>query len=133
MTNQRLWQPVQSAAKAGSVGAYSPGAIAGDLIFTSGQIPQDPETGKVESDRPFTEQARRVLQNLTRVVEAAGSGVENIVSVTVYLADIADWAEFNQVYQEVFAPPFPARAVVGAQLANFRVEASAVAVRRRSA
>ena len=72
-------------------------------------------------------QARRTLDNLRLVVEAAGGTLEDVVSVTVYLADDDDWAAFDGVYREYFRPPFPARAVVGAGLRGVLVEVSAVA------
>lgn len=126
----RSWRQVLPSHSAGPVGNFSPAIVAGDLVFTSGQIPQDPATGRIESDRPLEEQASLVLSNLRATVEAAGSELEDIVSVTVYLADIGDWAVFNRVYGEFFEAPYPARTVVGADLESFRVEASAIAVRR---
>ena len=132
MSSSRSWTPVAPPGGAGPVGAYSPAAIAGELVFTAGQVPQNPETGEFEGDRPFAEQTRRTLTNLERVLEAAGSGLADVVQVTVYLADHADWAEFNEVYQEFFSAPFPARAVVGAELTSFRVEMTAIEVRRES-
>ena len=111
MSSSRSWTPVAPPGGAGPVGAYSPAAIAGELVFTAGQVPQNPETGEFEGDRPFAEQTRRTLTNL---------------------ADHADWAEFNEVYQEFFSAPFPARAVVGAELTSFRVEMTAIAVRRQT-
>lgn len=128
MDNNRNWQPFHFDGGSGSVGAYSPAAIAGNTLYISGQVPLDPATGEVLGDRPFADQARLTLQNLKRVVEAAGSNLANVVQVTVYLADHGDWAEFNDIYQEFFTTPYPARAVVGAELSGFSVEATAVAV-----
>ncbi len=122
------WQPLALDGGLTPVGAFSSAAIAGNLVFVSGQVPQNPETGVIEGDLPFAEQARLMLANLRRVVEAAGAGLEHVVSVTVYLDDITDWAEFNTIYPEFFKPPFPARAVVGAHLEKIRVEATAIAV-----
>ena len=116
----------------GPVGNFSPAAEAGTLVLTSGQIPLDPETGKIMGEATLEEQALQVLRNLEKVVEAAGAERRDISSVTVYLADIGDWAAFNQVFGSFFEAPYPARTVVGAGLEGFRVEASAVALRPRS-
>ncbi len=126
--DSRSWQPLALSGGLTPVGAFSSAAIVGDLVFVSGQVPQDPESGEIRSDLPFAEQVRLVLGNLRRVVEAAGTGLENVVSVTVYLQDIGEWGEFNSIYPEFFSPPYPTRAVVGAGLEKFRVEATAIAV-----
>jgi len=94
------------------VGPYSQGIKAGRLIFVSGQIPLDPETGRmVEGD--FKARARRALENALAVVEAAGGRLENIVKVTVYLTDLERAGEFNHVYEEFMGNHRPARALVG--------------------
>ncbi|WP_048811035.1 RidA family protein [Thermococcus gammatolerans] len=94
------------------IGPYSPGVIAsGRLLFVSGQIPLDPETGELVRGT-FRDMARRAIENLLSVVEAAGGSVENVVKVTVYLRDISKYEEFNEVYSEFFASSKPARAVV---------------------
>ena len=95
------------------VGPYSQGILAGGWLFVSGQIPLDPETGEmVEGD--FKEKARRALENLKAVVEAAGGSLGDVVKVTVYLADITRFQEFNEVYQEYFRESKPARVVIQA-------------------
>ena len=123
----RSWQPVTLGPDAPvPVGAYSPGARAGRLLFVSGQTPKDPRTGKIEGDT-VASQARRTLENVRAVLKAGGASLRDVVSVTVYLADEKDWDEFNNVYKTVFEPPYPARAVVGAGLRGILVEISAVA------
>jgi 2-iminobutanoate/2-iminopropanoate deaminase len=123
----RSWQPVTLGPDVPApVGAYSPGARAGHLLFVSGQVPKDPRTGKIEGDTIAT-QARRTLENVRAVLKAGGATMSDVVSVTVYLADEKDWEEFNAVYKTVFEPPYPARAVVGAGLRGILVEISAVA------
>ena len=94
------------------VGPYSQGILAGGcLLFISGQIPIDPSTGKpVEGS--FEEKARRVIENVKAVVEAAGGSLDDIVKVTVYIRDISLFAEFNRIYAEYFRGVPPARAVV---------------------
>ncbi|MGW0212020.1 RidA family protein [Streptomyces sp. NPDC003233] len=100
----------------------------GDLVFTSGQGPLDPETHAIPDD--FCEQARQVLHNLVAVVGAAGSRKDLIVKCTCYLRGRGDFATFNRVY-EFFAdcPQFPARTTVATQLVRdgVRVEIDGVA------
>ena len=92
----------------GAIGPYSQGVIAGNLIFTSGQLPMDAETGEMlEND--ITLQTRKSLQNVKAILEEAGSGMEKIVKTTVYLSDMANFAKMNEVYQEFFTGDFPAR------------------------
>lgn len=94
------------------IGPYSQGVRAGCLLFVSGQIPLDPSTGSlVQGD--FKARARRALENLRAVVEAAGASMDSVVKVTVYLTDIKRFSEFNEVYRDYFREPYPARAVVG--------------------
>ena len=107
-------------------GAYSPGVRAGDFLYVSGQVPRDPRTGQNVGD-DVTEQARQVMRNLSAVLEAGGATLRDLVSVTVYLADEKDWPTFNEVYRSIMSPPYPTRAVVGAQLRGILVEVSAVA------
>ena len=93
-----------------AIGPYSQAAVAGDLLFTSGQIPLDPVTGDmVGSD--ITEQTEQVMKNLTAVLEAAGTSAENIIKTTCFLADIADFAAFNAVYAR-YIDSAPARSCV---------------------
>jgi len=107
------------------VGAYSPVIRAGDFVYVSGQVPADPVTGEMGND--VGAQTRGVLRNLARVLGYAGATLSDVVSVTAYLSDIADWDAFNAVYREHFAAPFPTRTTVGAGLHGVLVEISAVA------
>ncbi len=93
-----------------AIGPYSQAMVAGGLVFTSGQIPLDPATGLVvEGDiRIQTEQA---LQNLAAVLAAAGTSPESVVKTTCFLADMADFAAFNEVYAGYFTGA-PARSCV---------------------
>jgi 2-iminobutanoate/2-iminopropanoate deaminase len=110
-------------------GAYSPAVRAGALLFVSGQVPRDPRTGEVVGG-DVAAQARRTLENLRLVLAAGGATLDDVVSVTVYLADENDWGTFNEVYREAFSPPYPSRTVVGAGLRGVLVEISAVACPR---
>ncbi|MCD6085090.1 MAG: RidA family protein [Desulfurococcales archaeon] len=95
------------------VGPYSQAISVDGWLFVSGQLPIDPETGKlVEGD--FKEKVRRVMENIKAIVEAAGGTLRNVVKVTVYLGDISKFDEFNEVYSEYFKDHKPARSVVEA-------------------
>lgn len=126
----RAWQPVALPLDVPAPkGAYSPATRFGDLLFVSGQVPRDMRTGELLGD-DIRAQSKGVLANLRRVLEAGGATLDDVVSVTVYLADPNDWGTFNDIYRETFTPPYPARAVVGAALRGILVEVSAVAARR---
>jgi 2-iminobutanoate/2-iminopropanoate deaminase len=95
-----------------AVGAYSQATSALGFVFCSGQIALDPETGKfVEGS--VAEQTRRCMENLSAVLDAAGTSLIHVVKVTAYLADMGDFPEFNDAYSEYFASEPPARATVG--------------------
>jgi 2-iminobutanoate/2-iminopropanoate deaminase len=124
---QRSWSGVTLPAElAAPAGAYSPAVRAGNLIFVSGQVPKDARTGETRG-ADVREQTRAVLENVERVLHAAGASLADVVCVTAYLASIDDWGAFNDVYREVFNPPYPARTTVGAQLHGFLVEISVIA------
>jgi 2-iminobutanoate/2-iminopropanoate deaminase len=126
----RAWQPVTLPPDVPTPkGAYSPGVRVGDLLFVSGQVPRDVRTGELLGD-DIRAQSRGVLANLRRVLEAGGASLDDVVAVTVYLADVDDWGTFNEVYRETFSPPYPTRTAVGAQLRGILVEVNAVAVGR---
>jgi len=91
-----------------AVGPYSQGICAGDYVFTSGQVGLDPATGKMV-EGGTTAQARRIMENLRAILEAANSDFSKVVKVTVYLSDINDFSAFNEVYSEYFPSDPPAR------------------------
>jgi 2-iminobutanoate/2-iminopropanoate deaminase len=95
-----------------AVGPYSQGISANGFLFTAMQIPLDPVGGTLVAPDDVAGQARRVLENLRAIVEAAGSSLAHVVKVTVYLQDIADFGSVNAVYGEFFAQDAPARAAV---------------------
>jgi 2-iminobutanoate/2-iminopropanoate deaminase len=132
MSDQRHWRPARTAPDAPpAAGAYSPAVRAGDFIFVSGQVPKDAATGRIEGD--VAHQTRVVLANLGAVLAAEGATLNDVVSVTAYLADIGDWDAFNAAYAQVFGAPYPARTTLGAGLHGFKVEINAVAYVGRSA
>ena len=91
-----------------AAGPYSQAIRAGELVFTAGQLGVDPTSGElVDGGTPV--QAERALANLRAILEAAGSGMDRLVKVTVYLADIGDWSAVNEVYVRAVPEPFPAR------------------------
>lgn len=112
-----------------AAGPYSQAIGAGDLVFTAGQLGIDPATGALVGD-DVAAQADRALTNLEAILVAAGSGMDRLVKVTVYLADIADWPAVNEVYVRHIPEPFPARSAfaVKALPLGGRVEIEAVAV-----
>ncbi len=113
-----------------AIGPYSQALAAGGVVFLSGQIPLDPATGELVSQE-FSRQAEQALANLGAVLAAAGCQRANVAKVTVYLTEIARFAEFNRIYAEFFGSHRPARAVVGvaALPRGAQVEVEALAVR----
>mgnify|MGYP000069241191 CR=1 FL=1 len=110
-------------------GPFSQAMVANGMVFTSGALPLDPETGeRVEGG--IVDQTHRTMKNLQAVVEAAGASMETIVQVMIYLTDMKDFAKMNEVYATYYKDRFPARATVGvAALAKGSlVEIQAIAV-----
>lgn len=112
-----------------AIGPYSQAVKSGNLVFCSGQIPIDPATGEFVSDQ-VTEQTRQVLKNLSAVLEAAGTSLNNVVKTTVFLLDMNEFAQVNEVYAEFFSENKPARATVQAARLprDTRVEIDCIAV-----
>jgi 2-iminobutanoate/2-iminopropanoate deaminase len=115
------------------VGPYSPALRAGQWLFVSGQIPLDPATGRlVEGDTAA--QTGQVLENLGALLKEAGLDFPDVVRTTVFLADMADFAAMNTVYERFFTEPYPARSTVQAARLprDARVEIDAIAMYRQS-
>lgn len=91
-----------------AIGPYSQAVVSGNLLFTSGQLPIDPATGKIP-EGSIAEKAHRVFQNLEAIAAAAGTTLDKAVKTTVFLADIANFQAVNHVYAEYFNEPYPAR------------------------
>ena len=103
--------PVTTPHAPAAVGPYSQAIRHGDIVFLSGQIPLDPETGKlVEGD--MAEQVHRVFRNLRAVCEAAGGDLDGLVKLNVYLTDLGHFATVNEIMKAYFSEPYPARAAV---------------------
>ena len=102
-------KPIETTLAPGAIGPYSQGYTFGDLIITSGQIPVDPATGDMPEG--IEAQAHQSCRNVGAILSAAGVGFENVVKTTCFLADMADFAAFNQVYAQYFVSK-PARSCV---------------------
>ena len=94
-----------------ALGPYSAAIKVGELIFTSGQIPADPATGEL-APGGIAQQTEQSLKNLSVVLEAAGSGLDQVIKTTCFLTDMADFAAFNAAYGKYFSEHKPARSTV---------------------
>lgn len=94
-----------------AIGPYSQAVKVGDLMFTSGQVPIDPETGAVV-EGGIQEQAHQSLNNIKAILNAAGTNMGAVVKTTVFLQNMEDFAAMNEVYAQFFQEPYPARSAV---------------------
>lgn len=126
MSERRAIQPDRLARPSAP---YSPVVVSGDVVYTAGQIANDAD-GKLVAGG-IDEQARHALDNLRTCLEAAECGLADVLKVSVFLADLGDFAAFNAAYGDYFTEPYPVRTTVGANLpAGILVEVDAVARRR---
>ncbi len=95
-----------------AIGPYSQAVVAGQLVFCSGQIALDPQSGEMVGAGDVRAQAKRVMENLRAVLTAAGSSFERVVRTTIYLQDLGDFAHVNEIYGGYFKESPPARATV---------------------
>ncbi len=102
---------IATAAAPAAIGPYSQAIQTGNMLFASGQVPIDPATGELVAGG-IEEQAKRVFENITQVLAAAGANFDNVVKTTVFLTDLADFAAVNAIYGEYFTQPYPARSCV---------------------
>lgn len=117
-----------------AIGPYSQGVAYGNLVFTSGQLPIDPRTSRIESE-DIKEQARQSLENVKAVLERGGASLKTVIKTTCFLADLKDFAAFNEVYASYFGSSgAPARSCVEAARlpADARIEIEAIAYREAS-
>jgi len=120
---------IESPAAPKAIGPYSQAIQSGKLVFVSGSLPFDPE-GKVDySQQDVTTQAKRVIDNIALELKAANLNLDDVVSATVYVTDVDDFAAVNKVYASYFHPPYPARAFVQVAklLRGAKVEISVIA------
>lgn len=124
-------QIVKTANAPAARGCYSQGVIANGFLFCAGQLPLDPLSGQIVKGG-VSAQAERVIRNLQAVIEAAGSSLQDVVKVTVFISDIAHWGEVNEVYGRFFNENPPARSVVPVKELHYGalIEIEAVAVMR---
>ncbi|WP_135855095.1 Rid family detoxifying hydrolase [Halorussus salinus] len=104
-------QAIETTDAPASIGPFSQGIIDGDRIFVSGQGPVDPETGEV-IDGGIREQTDRTMENIAAVLEAGGASLDDLVKTTVFVQDMADYTEINEVYATHVTEPYPARSAV---------------------
>lgn len=93
-----------------AIGPYSQAIKSGNLLFTSGQIPINPETGDIPQG--VEAQAEQALTNVKNLIEAAGASISNVIKTTVFIKDMNDFAKINEIYAKYFTQPFPARSCV---------------------
>ena len=124
-------QVIQSADAPGAIGPYSQAVRAGDTLYMSGQIPLDPKTMQIV-DGGIDAQARQVFANLRAVAAAAGATLNDIVKLTILMADLAEFAQVNDIMAAHFDAPYPARVTyqVAALPRGARIEVEAVLVLR---
>lgn len=108
MSDRRI---VQTSHAPQAIGPYSQAVVAGSLVFVSGQIPLDPVSGAVVPGG-IAAQTHQVMKNLRAVLEASGSSLDKVVKTTIYLKDMGQFQEVNQLYGSYFKDAFPARATV---------------------
>lgn len=113
-------------------GAYSQGVQQGDLLFTAGFGPQDPETGAVAAS--VGDQTRQVLTNIRAVLAERGADFDDVLKVTTHLQHLKrDFEEYNHAYSEFFSEPYPVRTTVGSDLMDILVEIDVVVALGRGA
>ena len=103
--------PIATVEAPAAIGPYSQAVRAGDAVYLSGQIPLDPKTMQLVEG--FEAQVRRVFDNLLAVCREAGGGFDDVVRVTIYLTDLAQFPKVNEVMASYFREPYPARVTVG--------------------
>lgn len=123
-------QPIATAQAPAAIGPYSQAIEANGTVYVSGQLPIDPATGEF-AEGGIKELTRQSLTNMRHILEEAGLSMANVVKTSAFLADMADFAEMNEVYSQFFEAPFPARSAVAVKTLpkNARVEIECIAVR----
>jgi len=121
-----LKKEVKTTKAPNAAGPYSQGIIADKFVFVAGQAGKNPDTKLLGSD--IKEQTRQTIKNIESILEEAGSSLENLVRVEVYLSDMKNFAEMNEVYKEMIPSPFPTRTTVGVNLNGLLVEITAMAL-----
>ncbi len=120
-------EAIHSEGAPAAIGTYSQAIKSGNLLFMSGQIPLDPKTMEIVAG-DFDARARQVFDNLKAVAEAAGAELDQVVKLTIFLTDLNNFATVNQVMEDFFEQPFPARAAVGVASLPMAVDVEADAI-----
>ena len=113
--------PITSGRLAKPVGPFSPAVRDGDRVYTSGQVAQDPATGKL-IEGGVAAQTEQIFQNLEVILKAADKTLADVVKVNVYLVDMQRFAEMNEVYARHFVAPYPARTTVAVAALPLKAE-----------
>lgn len=123
-------QPIATAQAPAAIGPYSQAIEANGTLYVSGQLPINPATGEF-AEGGIKELTAQSLTNMSHILEEAGMTLANVVKTTVFLADMADFAEMNEVYTQFFTAPFPARSAVAVKTLpkGARVEIECIAVK----
>lgn len=93
-----------------AIGPYSQAIVSGNIVYCSGQIPINPETGDIPEG--VSAQAHQVFKNIKNLLEASGTSIDNVVKTSVFIKDMNDFAEINSIYAQYFTEPYPARSCV---------------------
>ncbi len=93
-----------------AIGPYSQAVVVNNMVFTSGQIPVNPQTGEIPEE--IEAQAKQVFENLKNLLKDAGSGIDKAIKTTVFIKNMDDFATVNKIYGEYFTEPYPARSCV---------------------
>ncbi len=117
-------QQITASTAPAPAGTYSSGIVSGGFLFLAGQGPFNPDA--IIVGETFADQVRQTFANLEAVAAAAGTSMRNAVRIGVYLNDMSDWAEFNEVSKEFLGTPYPARTSIQADLNGFLVEVDAI-------
>lgn len=109
--NQKMKKPIFTSKAPAAIGPYSQAVQWGDVVFISGQIPLDPENGQL-NNATFEDETNQVLDNLEAICQEAGSTLDHILKLTIYLTDLSKFDAVNSIMASRFSEPFPARATV---------------------
>lgn len=122
--------PLSTTAAPAALGPYSQAIVAGNTVYVSGQVPIDPATGQF-AEGGIKELTRQSLTNIRHILAEAGLTMQHVVKTSVFLADMDDFAEMNEVYATFFAAPFPARSAVAVKTLpkGARIEIECIAVK----
>lgn len=120
---------ISTTAAPAAIGPYSQAIEVNGMIYASGQIPVNPETGEIPEG--IEAQAEQSLTNVKNLLEAAGTSISNVVKTTVFMADMADFATVNGIYAKYFSEPYPARSAVAVKTLpkNVLIEVEVIAVK----